>query len=133
MGERLPCTQEVGGSIPPGSTTFARTLLQKNKLLIKDLVSLHSNQLGKNFLSLVSLFNNLDNKVFDVLKWVNTFMCLFISSVAFAQLLNICRLAQPDSVSWDPYAQKVYGERATRPISTGWLTARMFWVIWSSD
>jgi len=26
-------------------------------------------------------------------------------------------LAQLDSVSWDPYAQKVYGERATRPIS----------------
>jgi len=22
LGERLPCTQEVGGSIPPGSTTF---------------------------------------------------------------------------------------------------------------
>ena len=21
LGERLPCTQEVGGSIPPGSTT----------------------------------------------------------------------------------------------------------------
>jgi hypothetical protein len=23
LGERLPCTQEVGGSIPPGSTTFS--------------------------------------------------------------------------------------------------------------
>ena len=22
LGERLPCTQEVGGSIPPGSTTI---------------------------------------------------------------------------------------------------------------
>ena len=22
LGERLPCTQEVGGSIPPGSTNF---------------------------------------------------------------------------------------------------------------
>jgi hypothetical protein len=22
LGERLPCTQEVGGSIPPGSTRF---------------------------------------------------------------------------------------------------------------
>ena len=22
LGERLPCTQEVGGSIPPGSTKF---------------------------------------------------------------------------------------------------------------
>ena len=22
LGERLPCTQEVGGSIPPGSTIF---------------------------------------------------------------------------------------------------------------
>ena len=72
MGERLPCTQEVGGSIPPGSTNFERTLLQKNKLLIKDIASLHSSQLWKNFPGLVSLFNNLDNKVFDVLKWVNT-------------------------------------------------------------
>ena len=25
MGERLPCTQEVGGSIPPGSTTYLRS------------------------------------------------------------------------------------------------------------
>ena len=24
LGERLPCTQEVGGSIPPGSTKFAK-------------------------------------------------------------------------------------------------------------
>ena len=23
LGERLPCTQEVGGSIPPGSTIFS--------------------------------------------------------------------------------------------------------------
>ena len=26
LGERLPCTQEVGGSIPPGSTTFSPLL-----------------------------------------------------------------------------------------------------------
>ena len=26
LGERLPCTQEVGGSIPPGSTTFPQYL-----------------------------------------------------------------------------------------------------------
>ena len=29
LGERLPCTQEVGGSIPPGSTKFAKTLLHQ--------------------------------------------------------------------------------------------------------
>ena len=31
LGERLPCTQEVVGSIPSGSTKFARTLLLKIK------------------------------------------------------------------------------------------------------
>ncbi len=29
LGERLPCTQEVGGSIPPGSTTFRGDLLHE--------------------------------------------------------------------------------------------------------
>ena len=71
------------------------------------------------------LFNNLDNKVFDVLKWVNTFMCLFISSVAFAQLLNIGRLAQPVGLTNDLRAQKERREFVSLP--------RMFWVIWSSD
>ena len=33
LGERLPCTQEVGGSIPPGSTNFARMLLLITKVL----------------------------------------------------------------------------------------------------
>ena len=60
LGERLPCTQEVGGSIPPGSTKFERTLLRTIKLLIKDLVSLVSTELKKNFLRSVMLFNNLD-------------------------------------------------------------------------
>ncbi len=27
LGERLPCTQEVGGSIPPGSTKFMYTVV----------------------------------------------------------------------------------------------------------
>jgi hypothetical protein len=27
LGERLPCTQEVGGSIPPGSTIFFGDLI----------------------------------------------------------------------------------------------------------
>jgi hypothetical protein len=30
LGERLPCTQEVGGSIPPGSTNFHNDLLILN-------------------------------------------------------------------------------------------------------
>ncbi len=60
LGERLPCTQEVVGSIPSGSTNFARTLLQTIKLLTRDLVSLVSTELKKNFLRSVTLFNNLD-------------------------------------------------------------------------
>ena len=28
LGERLPCTQEVGGSIPPGSTIFGDSALE---------------------------------------------------------------------------------------------------------
>ena len=28
LGERLPCTQEVGGSIPPGSTRIISTFKQ---------------------------------------------------------------------------------------------------------
>ncbi len=35
LGERLPCTQEVGGSIPPGSTNFAIGVLLQNKNLNK--------------------------------------------------------------------------------------------------
>ena len=31
LGERLPCTQEVVGSIPSGSTIFSKTLLLANK------------------------------------------------------------------------------------------------------
>ena len=32
LGERLPCTQEVGGSIPPGSTNFwSHTLFDEIK------------------------------------------------------------------------------------------------------
>ncbi len=40
LGERLPCTQEVVGSIPSGSTKFARTLLLTNEFLNKDTVFL---------------------------------------------------------------------------------------------
>ena len=29
LGERLPCTQEVGGSIPPGSTIIADSALER--------------------------------------------------------------------------------------------------------
>ncbi len=38
LGERLPCTQEVVGSIPSGSTKFAGTLLLTNEFLNKDIV-----------------------------------------------------------------------------------------------
>ena len=48
LGERLPCTQEVVGSIPSGSTNFAKTLLQQ----MQDLVE---SQGGS-----ALLFNNLD-------------------------------------------------------------------------
>ena len=37
LGERLPCTQEVGGSIPPGSTIFrwfARKSSNENRCMI---------------------------------------------------------------------------------------------------
>ena len=42
LGERLPCTQEVVGSIPSGSTKSARTLLLTNEFFIKDIVVLSS-------------------------------------------------------------------------------------------
>ncbi len=112
LGERLPCTQEVGGSIPPGSTKFNRSVASEHSFV------------ASNF-GVTLLFNNLDNKVFDVLKWVNTFMCLFISSVAFAQLLNICRLAQ--SIN----EQMIYAHK--RNVVSLQVYPRMFWVIWSSD
>jgi hypothetical protein len=54
LGERLPCTQEVVGSIPSGSTNFAGVLL----IRIAVLSSRKTTTL---------LFNNLD-KVFDVLS-----------------------------------------------------------------
>ena len=59
LGERLPCTQEVGGSIPPGSTNFACTLLHRTQVFDE------SNR-NYTFDSLL-LFNNLE-QVFDVLS-----------------------------------------------------------------
>ena len=36
LGERLLCTQEVGGSIPPGSTNFLVALLhEKDKCILR--------------------------------------------------------------------------------------------------
>ncbi len=32
LGERLPCTQEVGGSIPPGSTNYLVSNFQELEL-----------------------------------------------------------------------------------------------------
>ncbi len=40
LGERLPCTQEVGGSIPPGSTTFCDGLLQTVKNFDREMIFL---------------------------------------------------------------------------------------------
>ena len=48
LGERLPCTQEVVGSIPSGSTNFASALLQQKQVLVE---SYDGSSL---------LFNNLD-------------------------------------------------------------------------
>jgi hypothetical protein len=36
LGERLPCTQEVNGSIPFGSTTFKASMQQQNCLSFRD-------------------------------------------------------------------------------------------------
>ncbi len=49
LGERLPCTQEVGGSIPPGSTNFREDLLHTIENFEREMI----------FLSFL-LFNNLD-------------------------------------------------------------------------
>ena len=40
LGERLPCTQEVVGSIPSGSTNYIRKLLQTINVLMRDIVIL---------------------------------------------------------------------------------------------
>ena len=76
LGERLPCTQEVGGSIPPGSTNFARTLLQRMQKFVE---SCDGSML---------LFNNLE--ISDVLSGstlIQDFLVELIqSSVAFAHV-----------------------------------------------
>ena len=36
LGERLPCTQEVGGSIPPGSTTNSRLVPNSSLRLVNN-------------------------------------------------------------------------------------------------
>ena len=56
LGERLLCTQEVGGSIPPGSTTFHGDLLHEHE----------SSNERKAFPLKILLFNNLD--ISDVLN-----------------------------------------------------------------
>jgi hypothetical protein len=33
LGERLPCTQEVGGSIPPGSTIYCDSALEPRSFI----------------------------------------------------------------------------------------------------
>ncbi len=35
LGERLPCTQEVGGSIPPGSTKILLTKVSVQKRMFQ--------------------------------------------------------------------------------------------------
>ena len=40
LGERLPCTQEVVGSIPSGSTNYIRKLLHTINVLMRDIVIL---------------------------------------------------------------------------------------------
>ena len=54
LGERLPCTQEVGGSIPPGSTNFTRTLLHQTQYFVES------------YDGSMLLFNNLE--ISDVLS-----------------------------------------------------------------
>ncbi len=39
LGERLPCTQEVGGSIPPGSTIFGEGLRPEIRILARVFIS----------------------------------------------------------------------------------------------
>ena len=70
------------------------------------------------------LFNNLDIKFLMSCSGL-ALLCLYISSVAFAQLLNIGRLAQPIGRANKLRAQKERSEFVSYP--------RMFWVIWSSD
>ena len=76
LGERLPCTQEVVGSIPSGSTNFAGKLLQ----LTQDFVGLYDDS--------ILLFNNLE--ISDVLSGstlIQDFLVELIqSSVAFAHV-----------------------------------------------
>ncbi len=56
LGERLPCTQEVGGSIPPGSTIYCLMLLHDASLQMKGIFSFED----------LLLFNNLE--ISDVLS-----------------------------------------------------------------
>jgi hypothetical protein len=51
LGEHLPCTQGVGGSIPPGSTTLSPKL-DENSVKICD-----------NMVASDLLFNNLESNV----------------------------------------------------------------------
>ena len=59
LGERLLCTQEVGGSIPPGSTNFDLLVLLNN---LNDCLA-----------AVILLFNKqVSNSMYKV-KWVNQF------------------------------------------------------------
>ena len=110
LGERLPCTQEVGGSIPPGSTILSSSALElrsHSELCVANLrldlnkmvgdcgVALKVIKRKENFsFNDLLLFNNLE--ISDVLSGLSRriFSCLctgkdesqFISSVAFAHV-----------------------------------------------
>ena len=61
LGERLPCTQEVGGSIPPSSTIYSGGCAKSHKqaFIMSACFWLFKSEItGRNLL--IMLFNNLE-------------------------------------------------------------------------